>query len=398
MVSAGGGLRAARRGLGSLRLGRHEVAGSLGDLGTFIPLFVSMVVVNGLSASSVLFFAGLFNVITGFTFGIPMPVQPMKAIATVAITEKLAPSQVYAAGIIVSAVVFLVGITGLSERLNRWIPTSVVRGLQLGLGLKLTVLGLSMARESGTFWGVNGVIMALAAALLGLLLFRNRRVPSAPLIFGLGLAASAFAAPHVWRSLHFSLSLPALTLPGAGDFAVGAVKGALPQLPLTLLNSVVAVCALSWALFPTRGASTRKVAVSVGLMNLIGCWFGAMPMCHGAGGLAGQHFFGARTGRSVVFLGLVKMALGLLAGGATLAVLMVYPHSVLGVLLLFAALELAAAALDVKGKQEGLVLLVTAGAILGLDSTFWGFLVGLGVAYLLMVAAHHSSPSRPLEP
>ena len=68
----------------------------------------------------------------------------------------------------------------------------------------------------------------------------------------------------------------------------GIVGGGLPQLPLTALNSVVAVCQLSGDLFPGREARPALVAASVGLMNLVGPWLGALPCCHGAGGLAAQ--------------------------------------------------------------------------------------------------------------
>ncbi len=57
---------------------------------------------------------------------------------------------------------------------------------------------------------------------------------------------------------------------------------------MTTLNSVVAVCQLSADLYPAKPASPVLVSTSVGLMNLVGAWFGAMPCCHGAGGLAAQ--------------------------------------------------------------------------------------------------------------
>ncbi|NJO54669.1 MAG: hypothetical protein HC829_07365, partial [Bacteroidales bacterium] len=101
-------------------------------------------------------------------------------------------------------------------------------------------------------------------------------------------------------------------MPMHGQAASGT--GTIPQVPLTLLNSVVAVCALSVDLFPHRPANPRLVAVSVALMNLVCCPLGAMPMCHGTGGLAGQHRFGARTGGSVVMLGATKMLLAVLVG------------------------------------------------------------------------------------
>jgi hypothetical protein len=387
--------RAVRKAAGFLRPERDEMAGSLGDLGTFIPLFVGMVVVSGLSAASVLFFAGVFNITTGVLFNIPMPVQPMKAIAAVAITEGMTPGEIYASGIIVSVVILLVGVTGLAQRLSLWIPTVVVKGLQVSLGIKLMVLGWHMVKDTGVWWGADSIGLGILAGLIGLQLLYNRNVPSAPVIFGLGLVVTAISAPAMWGALRLSFELPSFTVPTMGEFAQGAVKGAIPQIPLTLLNSVIAVCALSWALFPGHGADTKRVAMSVGLMNLVGCWMGAMPMCHGSGGLAGQHFFGARTGKSVIFLGTIKVALGLFAGGAALTVLLAYPDSVLGVLLMFTAIELALVALDVRNRRDGLILLVTAGAIIGLESTFLGFLVGLAVAYLVTYTYRHSGLEGP---
>ena len=104
---------------------------------------------------------------------------------------------------------------------------------------------------------------------------------------------------------------------------VGFTELALPQVPLTTLNAVISLCALADTLYPTSTASDGKhkprlsrkeIAVSIGLMNGVFCLFGSMPNCHGAGGLAGQHKFGARNGASIMFLGLVKMAAGVLFG------------------------------------------------------------------------------------
>jgi MFS superfamily sulfate permease-like transporter len=186
------------------------------------------------------------------------------------------------------------------------------------------------------------------------------------------------------NSLRLETSLPSLTLPSAEDFTVATFKAAIPQIPLTTLNSVIAVCALSRDLFPNKVASPRKVATSVGLMNLVGCWFGAMPMCHGAGGLAGQYRFGARTGGSVAFLGGAKILVGLFFGAWALELLAHYPRSVLGVLLTFAGLELALTSRDIRTRTDSFVMLLTAATILALKSTALGFIVGLTMAYLFL--------------
>merc|ERR1711967_221938 len=96
----------------------------------------------------------------------------------------------------------------------------------------------------------------------------------------------------------------------ANDWLYALGDAALPQLPLTTLNSVVSVCHLSKELFPEKKVPQRDVAISVGAMNVF-CIVGAMPCCHGAGGLAAQHHFGARTGASMLFLGFTKMVLAI---------------------------------------------------------------------------------------
>lgn len=61
-------------------------------------------------------------------------------------------------------------------------------------------------------------------------------------------------------------------------------EASIGQIPLTLLNSVIAVSKLADDLFPERRkpvVGVNGVAVSVGAMNLIGMWFGSVPFCHG---------------------------------------------------------------------------------------------------------------------
>lgn len=169
------------------------------------------------------------------------------------------------------------------------------------------------------------------------------------------------------------------------DWKAGFLRAAVPQIPLSILNSVIAVCKLSGDLFPDRERelSAASVSVSVGLMNFVGCWFGAMPVCHGAGGLAGQYRFGARTGLSVVFLGIGKLVLGLVFGNSFVRVLGQFPIGILGVLLLFAGIELAMASRDMNSKEESFVMLVCAAVSLTGSSAALGF--GCGILLFLLV-------------
>jgi MFS superfamily sulfate permease-like transporter len=124
------------------------------------------------------------------------------------------------------------------------------------------------------------------------------------------------------------------------------------------------------------------MAISVAVMNLGTCLFGAIPSCHGSGGLAGQHRFGARTGGSMVFLGLCKMGLAILFGSAVGIVLAAFPISLLGVLMAFAGLELALPAREASDRNAFFVVAATAVGILAVNALV-GFLLGLGAALML---------------
>ena len=377
--------------LSGLSFNRAEMAGALGDLGLFIPLLVGMVNRCGLQFGPALFCAGLMNLTTGLLFGIPMPVQPMKAIAAVAIGEGLNESQIMAAGIATGVVILVLAVTGLIEWLNRVIPKSVVRGLQLALGLKLLTKGVGMVAGTGMLIGWDSIGMGVVCAALVLLLYFSTRIPAALAVFGIGLIALLVSQPAMLSQTRFGLTWTLPDLSSWDDWSAGSLRGAGPQIPLTTLNSVIAVCALSLDLFPKRPAAPRRTALSVGLMNLICCPLGGMPMCHGSGGLAAQYRFGARTGGSMVMLGVAKMSLALLFGGSLLVWLQHYPQSVLGILLLFSGVELAMVCRDQNARVDFFVMVITAGTCLALNTAV-GFAVGWAIAAMLIWGVFRIEP------
>lgn len=271
-----------------------------------------------------------------------------QAIAAAAIASGSSLRETVAAGAWVSIAVLLLSATGLIGWLTRHIPVPVVKGIQMGAGLTLVVsAGTSLLRPLG--WAappLDNRLWALAA-FLGLVATQRRpRFPYA-LLVTLVAVASAVAAVAASRPgglpaltpWHPRAYLPAFLSPDAAGMAVA-------QLPLTALNSVVAAAALAAELFPSLpgGAtppSATALGVSVAAMNLLGCWLGAMPVCHGAGGLAAQHRFGARSGASVVVLGAAKVVLGLAFGESLAGLLGAFPRALLGVLVLASGLELA---------------------------------------------------------
>ncbi len=364
----------------NLRFDRNEISGSLGDMGTFLPLVAGMVNRCGMNLGHILFFAGAMNLVTGFTFGIPMPVQPMKAIAAVAITEGMTQNTIIASGIAAGVAMLILSATGLINFVYRIVPKPVVRGLQLAIGLKLLIKGVEMIAGTGRLLAPDSVITALFCLSIALLSFRYKNIPGALVIFILGAGLLFWARPDVLSRLTLGWELPHFIFPSTSDFLTGFWRGAVPQIPLTVMNSVIAVCALSADLFPERPLSPRKVSMSVAIMNLISCPLGGMPMCHGSGGLAAQYRFGARTGGSVVFLGLAKMLLAVAFGSSLLTIISVYPASVLGVLLIFSGYELAIVCRDQTALSRILIMVLTAGVCIAVNiavGTIVGFILAL---------------------
>jgi predicted benzoate:H+ symporter BenE len=379
-----------------------EISGSLGDLGTFLPICIALTEGGQISLATTLIFTGVYNILTGLVFGIPLPVQPMKAIAAVAILNSLSASAVATAGLFVSICIFLFGVTGLLERFTRIIPIPVVKGIQVGAGLSLVIAAGTKALSSltwlGPSWADNH--LWLIAAFLALCLLNLRpRTPYALLVLILGLVF-AFALtdrvprPRIWH--------PSVRVPALSAWTEGILSAGLGQLPLTTLNSVIAVTHLAADLLPqTPTPSVTAIGVSVASMNLIGCWFGAMPACHGSGGLAAQYRFGARSGASVMFLGLLKVILGLAFGDSLTSLLQRFPLALLTVMIIAAGLELASvgeslnterardlvkensldrsprALSDEDKKRRWTVMMITAGTLVAFKNDGIGFIAGL---------------------
>jgi hypothetical protein len=523
-----------------------ELSGSLGDLGTFIPLTVALARERKIALGPALFWAGASNVVTGLLWDVPMCVQPMKSIAAVALSDASSSSSsgggdgfgagsVTAAGVLSGAAVLILGATNLVEVANMVVPMTVVCGLQIGVGLRLASTGMRDVQGLSWAGGYDCIALAVACALLSMLWLRDAGVgggtvagsspstatfaedptiapgsdgwnsssalettdagmemgkpgsgetaaapphvadaeggtatptppsplrrrpppprlsrlvrvlwdraccclhpfPTTPHPVGVYLfvISSAFAAAALWTAgadSGYNLPLRLFGAPVAinalGDVAPpdwrrGFLQGALPQLPLTTLNSIISVCCLAHALYPEKRdprlvregrtdavVSRREVCVSVGVMNLILCPLGGMPVCHGAGGLAGQHRFGARHGTSVIVLGLIKMSVAVFLGGSVLTLMDALPVAVISVMLVIAGLELAGtgvgmlvectrkekdatyAGMEVSGdsdrsaadsgeilRKNTLITMVTAGVIVALQQTHYGAISG----------------------
>jgi hypothetical protein len=372
----------------ALRFDRNEFSGAFGDIGTDFPLIVGMILVAGLDPASVLIMFGSMQLFSGIIYGLPMPVQPLKAMAVLVITQKLSAGVLYGGGLAIGVVMMILAVTGLLDWLARVVPKCVVRGIQLGLGIQLGSLALKDYIPSD---GLPGWLLALASFGVAIALLGNRRFPPAPIIILLGLVY-AFALnldiPLLRDSI--GLSVPRWHMPGTSDVWTGFVLLALPQIPLSLGNSILATRQIAADYFPDRPLSVRKIGMTYSLMNLINPLGGGIPTCHGSGGLAGHYAFGARTGGSVVLYGLLYLFLGFfLSGGFRLAVDL-FPRPVLGVILLFEGLGLMKLMADMAASPKEFAIALMVGLLaFGLP---YGYVIGLVVGAVL---AYLPQPSNP---
>ena len=351
---------------------RMEFAGAFGDLGTLIPFVVGYITINKMDPLGILVAFGLFKIFVGLYFRTPIPIQPMKAIGGMAISHpgSITPGMIWGSGIFTGLFWLLMGMTGAITWIERITTKPVVRGIMLGLGFSFIVEGLGMMRGEPLF-AIGGIVIIL-------LLLGSKRFPAMLVLLTYGIVLAFIQKPDLFGELsHISIRFrfPELTLGRMSwkDLLAGFVILGLPQAPLTLGNAIIGTVAENNEYFPDRKVTAKTISLDHGFMNLISTFIGGIPMCHGAGGMAGHIRFGARTGGALVILGFIVLFTGLFLSDSVSLIFQVFPRSILGVILFFAGVELALVVKDVKLKKQNLfVLLITAG------TAMWN----MGVAYL----------------
>jgi MFS superfamily sulfate permease-like transporter len=366
-----------------IRFDRNELAGSFGDVGTDLPLLIGMIVAAGLDAGGVFIVFGLAQILTGVVYGLPMPMQPLKAMAVLVITQRIGGEILFGAGLAIGLAMLLLTLSGALEALDRLIPRSVVRGIQAGLGLSLAILSL---KQFVPALGAPGYGLAALGFVLMAVLWGSRRFPGGLFVIGLGVVYALIATLDVSRvASGVGLTLPQLHLPSLDDITTGFVLLALPQLPLSLSNSVIATRQTIVDLFPERRITLSKIGLTYSLVNLMVPFAGGIPVCHGCGGLAGHYAFGARTGGSVIIYGSFYVILGMFFSGALDHIVNAFPQPILGVVLLFEALTLLLFLRDQAGSRRGLTiaLLVALVAATLPQGFVIGLLIGVAIHYVL---------------
>lgn len=353
---------------------RQELSGAFGDIGTDFPLIVAMILAADLHAPSVLIMFGSMQILTGVIYKMPMPAQPLKAMATLVIAQQLTGDLLFGAGLAIGIAMMILSFTGALDWLARTIPKVVIRGLQFGLGIALAMLAFKQYIPADA---IHGYVLALVAFVLIVGLMGNKKYPAAIVVIGLGLMyAMVFKLEYQDFFQVAGVNLPQWNVPSSENMIKGFLLLALPQIPLSLGNSVLATKQVAHDLFPAnKPLSIKKIGVTYSLMNLINPFFSGVPTCHGAGGMVGHYAFGGRTGGSVILYGTLYLVLGLFFGDNFQVILQVFPLPILGVILLFESLALMLLMKDVINDKKGMVITLLVGLMsAGLP---YGFLIAM---------------------
>lgn len=361
-----------------------EWSGAFGDLGTLIPFLAAYISVLHMNPNGILIAFGISLIAIGWIYKTPFPVQPMKAIGATSVSQAaiaggLTSAVVISASLMTGLIWLFLGLTGLASKVSKLVPKSALLGVILGLGFILMVEGVKMM--SSSLW------IAAPLLLLTLFLLSRPKIPAMLVLLFIGGVIAMIQQPELvsqLRGLEISPALPSFAWSSltATDLISGLVLLALPQLPLTFGNAYLSITEENNKLFPERPVTQKSVALSTAAMNFLSSTLGGVPMCHGAGGMAGHVMFGARTGGSSIILGSVLLLLGVFFSNSISTILNLFPLSVLGIILFFAGLQLALSSRDESGeKVDRFIVLATAGIAM------WN----IGIAILFGILIHYTN-------
>jgi len=362
-----------------ISINRNELSGAFGDIGTDLPLIIGMILASGLDSASVLITYGIMQLLTAFIYGIPMPVQPLKAVAMIVIAQKISPNIIYGGGLAIGIVMLILTLTGMIDLIAKYIPKVVVRGIQFGLGIQLSMIALKDYVLSDSY---PGYLIAGIAFVITILLLGNRKYPPAIFVIAAGIVYALIVHFDVLTGTKMiQITGPKFYTPSLSDMLTGFLILALPQIPLSIGNSIIATRQIAEDHFPEKKITVRKISLTYSIINLINPFLGGIPTCHGSGGMAGHYAFGARTGGSVAIYGTMFLILGLFFSGSFATVVKIFPLPVLGIILLFEGIWLMVFIKDIIDSKKSFFIAILVGLIAcGLP---YGYLIGMIVGTVL---------------
>ncbi len=352
-----------------LKLDLSESAGSFGDLATFLPLAIGLITVNGVNATSLFLVAGLLYIGAGLYYGLPVPVQPLKATSAVAIALAAPKEAISAAAFWAGGLFLFLSLFRLDRHLGKVFTRPVVRGIQLGLGVLLVRGGLGgVFRPWGPSFDLSGVPAWLPGAVVGVVVTalvalsrESRRYPATLVVIPFGVLAGGLAS-SAWLPAPCAAGWmrPDVGLPLSADPYLVFVVLLLPQVPLTVANSIAATPDAARAYYGARAdrVTPRALAATLGIGNLVAGLLGGMPLCHGSGGVTAHYRFGARSGAANLVIGCAFVVVALFFGRFVAAAPDLLPPPVLGALLVYVGVQHARLARDIAGLPRDLAVAI----------------------------------------
>ena len=311
-----------------------EGSAAYADLGTFLPLALGLIVLGGVDPVGLLYGFGIFALATAAIYRRPIPVQPMKATAAMAVAGMIGPEVLVATGVLLGITLILLSQTELTQRLKRLIPRTVLHGMRVALALTLILNTVNL----------SAVSLPVIATLLGLLIaLQLTRLSSVSCLLLLLVGCAALTEMPAVTGFFTQIYAPSFSLPELSAFASALEFAYLPQLALTLTNALILTAVIAQDYFPNeeKPVTERRLALSSGLANLLLAPIGAIPMCHGAGGLSAHYAMGSRSGWSIAVFGVTCLLLAALFGDQVTMLIAAVPAEVTLVLVLFAGWHLA---------------------------------------------------------
>ena len=349
------------------RFNLEEIAGAIGDYGTLFPIVLGVAFVSNLNLGHILLFFSAWYIITGLYYKMPMPVEPMKVIGTIVIAGGLSQQEITASGMILGALFLILGFCKGMKFIQEKVPSSVVRGIQMGLALILF-------KTSINFIIKDSILSIICITIIILFFVANKFTQVIDisaivvLLIGMVIGLMESGIPQVRI-----LPLPTLIFPGIQDFVKGGWLLAISQAPLTITNAILSTSLLMQDLI-RKEVEPDKLSISIGLMNLTSVPFGGFPMCHGAGGLAAQYRFGARTGGSNIISGMILLPIALFFASPEFVAII--PLGVFGALLVFVAIELGKHSL----KTNSYIVTITIAILALIFNMTIAFIIGMVLA------------------
>jgi len=288
----------------------NEWSGSIGDLGTIIPLLFALVAFNNFPLNRTLFIWGFLYIITGIIYRVPVSVQPLKAMAVIALAQKLSVEYIASISVFYGIMMLILVLTGSLKFIQNWLTKELITGIQIGIGLIL--IGKAVEYGFGNqlyFFGYNfpavGYIFIFCISIIYFILYHNKLLLTLVIVVLSIICGILFQIEVPLTIIDGNRQLLVLHMPQMSVLLSGIPLLIIPQLPLTIGNAVIAANRTGHQLWKeqARILSTKRLATSIGISDILCGLVGCFPICHGAGGMAAHAQFGAKTGGSTIIIG-----------------------------------------------------------------------------------------------